>query len=166
MTNQTTPRQQAARQTNGRQAAAQPAAPVTPPAAASPQPAIPATPPAQPAPAPVTFSEAPSSINLRFDYKGYEGIQLTLRDVSGSQLLHKLDAVLGKLEAMGATPTAERKRGGQPQTSESSAPAADEAGAPPVCQYHGPMKPSTKKAGSWYCPAKMGDGSYCKSKSG
>lgn len=32
----------------------------------------------------------------------------------------------------------------------------------PACQYHGPMKPS--QYGGWYCPSKMGDGSYCKEK--
>lgn len=151
MTNQQTPRQQ----TNGR--AAQPAQAT--PQAATPQPV---TPPAEtkPAPAPATFSEAPSSINLRFDYKGYEGIQLTLRDVSGSQLLHKLDAVLDKLEKMGATPaTGKRQAAGQA----GDAPAGGMAvsgDAPPVCKYHGPMKPSRFKG--WYCPARMGDGTHCK----
>lgn len=165
MTNQT---QTTRQQPNGR--AAQ-----TPPPAATPAPQPTATtPPVQPAPAAVTFNEAPSSINLRFDYKGYEGIQLTLRDVSGAQLLQKLDAVIVKLAAMGATPTAERnrnasgryasERGGQAQGETSTTSAIGEA--IPVCQYHGPMKASTKKPGSYYCPAKMGDGSYCKEKSG
>jgi hypothetical protein len=35
---------------------------------------------------------------------------------------------------------------------------------PPVCQWHGAMKDSTKAKGTWYCPAKMADGSYCKSR--
>lgn len=34
----------------------------------------------------------------------------------------------------------------------------------PICEYHGPMKESTKRPGTFFCPAKMGDGSYCKSK--
>ena len=34
----------------------------------------------------------------------------------------------------------------------------------PVCQWHGAMKESTKAKGMWYCPAKMADGSYCKSR--
>jgi hypothetical protein len=33
---------------------------------------------------------------------------------------------------------------------------------PPVCSWHGAMKESTKATGTWYCPAKMADGSYCK----
>lgn len=43
------------------------------------------------------------------------------------------------------------------------APAAP-AGGPPVCQYHGPMKESTARPGTWFCPKKMGDGTYCKEK--
>lgn len=144
---------------NGRPVASQGAA--SQPATASPETARPAvTPPAQPA-APVVvpaFNEAPSSINLRFDYKGYESIQLTLRDVSGAQLLDKLNAVIDRLDKMGATPTTNGRRpGGQP------APAGESSDrdAAPVCKYHGPMKPS-KKPGAFYCPAKMGDGTYCK----
>ena len=34
----------------------------------------------------------------------------------------------------------------------------------PICQYHGPMKPSGKAPGTWYCTAKMGNGEYCKEK--
>ncbi len=45
-----------------------------------------------------------------------------------------------------------------------TAPASTPPGETPVCEYHGPMKESTKRPGSWFCPAKMGDGSYCESK--
>jgi hypothetical protein len=34
----------------------------------------------------------------------------------------------------------------------------------PVCPWHGAMKESTKAKGTWYCPAKMADGSYCKAR--
>lgn len=34
---------------------------------------------------------------------------------------------------------------------------------PPSCPYHGPMKRS-KHYDGFFCPAKMGDGSYCKEK--
>ena len=34
----------------------------------------------------------------------------------------------------------------------------------PVCQWHGAMKESTRAKGTWYCPAKMADGSYCKAR--
>lgn len=32
----------------------------------------------------------------------------------------------------------------------------------PICQFHGPMKESTKSPGTYFCSKKMGDGSYCK----
>lgn len=32
----------------------------------------------------------------------------------------------------------------------------------PVCEFHGRMKRSNHNG--WFCPKKMGDGSYCKSK--
>jgi hypothetical protein len=42
----------------------------------------------------------------------------------------------------------------------SAAPAS--VAGPPSCKYHGPMKESSKAPGTFYCPAKMGDGTYCK----
>ncbi len=45
-----------------------------------------------------------------------------------------------------------------------AAHAAETQAPPRVCEYHGPMKESTKRPGTYYCPSKMGDGSYCKSK--
>jgi hypothetical protein len=145
-------------------------------AAASPEPARlanpapqPVTPPAQPA-HPValpTFSEAPSSINLHFDYKGYEGIQLTLRDVSGSQLLDKLNAVIDRLEKMGATPAADRRRGGG-WKDDAGGQGETSGGAHPQCpDGHGEMKVS-KKNGGWYCPHVIAESAgkkiYCQQK--
>ncbi len=34
----------------------------------------------------------------------------------------------------------------------------------PVCEFHGKMKASSARPGTFFCPKKMGDGSYCKSK--
>jgi len=66
----------------------------------------------------------------------------------------KADALRGmidRLKAIGATPP-----GAKPElTPDASAT---------VCEFHGPMKASTAKPGSFFCPKKMGDGSYCKSK--
>ena len=50
------------------------------------------------------------------------------------------------------------------QVAAAAAPAANGNGAAPVCEYHGAMKASTKVPGTWYCPGKLADGSYCKSK--
>src|SRR5262245_66009683 len=64
----------------------------------------------------------------------------------------KADALRGmidRLKAIGATP---------PQSNHGSQPTADDA---PVCEFHGKMKRGNY---GWFCPKKMGDGSYCKSK--
>jgi hypothetical protein len=45
--------------------------------------------------------------------------------------------------------------------SPASAPPAQET---PVCEWHGPMKASTKVPGTWYCTKKKADGSYCTSR--
>jgi hypothetical protein len=103
------------------------------------------------------FTEAPASINLKFDYRGYRGVMLTLRAGSGLDLLTKLDPALDTLEKMGATPAAGRN--GRVPTAANGA-----NGNAPACKYHGEMRRSKRFSG-WYCPAKMGDGSsYCQEK--
>lgn len=120
------------------------------------------TPPTTQAPtAPdVTFTEAPSSINLRFNYRGAQGLQLTLRNMKGWTLLDNLDMVMDKLEKMGAT------FGPQANTANAARPPADANGPRPDCPSHGngvgkDMDRSKHFAG-WYCPNKMQDGNYCK----
>jgi len=66
----------------------------------------------------------------------------------------KADALRGmidRLKAIGATP---------PQRSHdvTAGPTTDDA---PVCEYHGKMRRGNH---GWFCPKKIGDGSYCKSK--
>lgn len=112
-------------------------------------------PPAAPA---VTFTEAPASLNLRFDYQDFKGIMLTLRANSGLDVLAKLEGALAKLDKMGATPA-----GGN---ANAARPPADANGPRPDCPSHGngvgkDMDRSKHFAG-WYCPNKMADGTYCK----
>jgi hypothetical protein len=67
----------------------------------------------------------------------------------------KADALRGmidRLKAIGATPPAVLPSNTAPPTDESA----------PTCEFHGKMKRSNH--GGFYCPRKMGDGSYCKSK--
>jgi hypothetical protein len=109
----------------------------------------------------IHFTEAPASVNLRFNYRGYNGIQLTLRGNTGLEVLGKLDGALNKLEGLGATPAT----GTPPRNADSG------NGSAPMCPTHGtPMKPS-KRGGGWYCTQKVAetgggdDGSkpiYCK----
>lgn len=108
------------------------------------------------------FSEAPASVTLKFDYRGYD-LMLTLRDVTGAGLLSKLDPVLDRLEKMGASPG---QRGAAPAASAAPAVTGD---APPLCPEHGtPMKPSAKKAGSWFCTSVIAESGgkkiYCQCK--
>lgn len=116
-----------------------------------------------PAAAPVTFTEAPASLNLRFDYDGYKSIMLTLRDETGLGVLTKLRGALKKLEEMGATPAG--GIGGE-RYANTARPPADANGPRPDCPSHGggvgkDMDRSKHFAG-WYCPNKMNDGTYCK----
>lgn len=108
-----------------------------------------------------TFTEAPASLNLRFDYRGATGIQLTLRDVTGGALLTKLDSVLNHLEKIGATfaPAAAAR------------PSQVAPAGTPVCpDGHGPMKASTKKEGQFFCPHVIAESAgkkiYCQQKTG
>jgi hypothetical protein len=158
MTNQQTTRQQA----NGRQTQT----PATPPAAAPPSahaqaPAMVATAEAA-LPVSVTVNaEKNASLNLRFDYRG-GNFQLTLRDDNGTALLDKIDAVLDRLERMGATLNA----GGAATRPSQVAP----AGTPSCPDGHGPMKASDKKPGTFYCPHVIAESAgkkiYCQQKSG
>jgi hypothetical protein len=66
-----------------------------------------------------------------------------------------LKATVARLKELGAVP---------PTVAARQAVEAERQREAPICEFHGPLKESTKRPGTWYCPAKMGDGSYCKSK--
>jgi hypothetical protein len=65
----------------------------------------------------------------------------------------KADALRGMIDRLKAI-------GAQPPTTIVVKAEADSSDAP-VCEFHGKMK---KGNYGWFCPKKMGDGSYCKSK--
>jgi hypothetical protein len=92
-----------------------------------------------------SLPEAPASANVFVTLKGRQ-VQLTLRDTDETRLLHRLSVVLEQFPLETTT-----------QASTPPAPSPT-----PTCKWHGTMKESTKAKGTWYCPAKMGDGSYCK----
>jgi hypothetical protein len=89
--------------------------------------------------------EAPASANVFVTLKGRQ-VQLTLRDTSETRLLHRLSVVLDQFPL--ETPAQASTLQATPQA--------------PTCKWHGAMKESTKAPGTWYCPGKMGDGTYCK----
>jgi hypothetical protein len=76
-------------------------------------------------------------------------------DVQFSGSVDQLKATVGRLKEHGAVP---------PTPAARAAVAAEKAREAPRCEFHGPMKESTKAPGTWYCTKKMGDDSYCKSK--
>ena len=95
----------------------------------------------EPAPA---LPEAPASANVHVTLAGRQ-VQVTLRDTDEERLLARLEALLQRFPV--ETPAQDSAT---PQT--------------PVCAWHGAMQESTKAKGTWYCLAKMADGSYCKSR--
>jgi len=76
-------------------------------------------------------------------------------EVSFSGTADQLAATVQRLRDLGAVPPTQAARAAVEAEKERSAP---------VCEFHGPMKESSKRPGTFYCPAKMGDNSYCKSK--
>lgn len=75
-------------------------------------------------------------------------------DVCFTGSAEQLAATIKRLRDLGAVPPTPAARADVEAEKERSAP---------VCEFHGPMKESSKRPGTFYCPAKMGDNSYCKS---
>lgn len=97
-----------------------------------------------------------AKVIVNFSYGDWP-MTLEVADITSDGLAVKLGQIVKVLDEAGATPAAHA-----PTTN--AAPAAPGGNEPPICEYHGPMKASTKAPGTFYCPQKMGDGSYCKSK--
>jgi len=93
---------------------------------------------------PPALPEAPASANVHVTVAGRK-VQVTLRDSDEQRLLARVEALLQRFPV--ETPVQDSTT---PQT--------------PVCAWHGAMKESTRAKGTWYYPAKMADGSYCKSR--
>ena len=95
---------------------------------------------------PPALPEAPASANCHILMEGRQ-VQGTLRDTDETRLLTRLATLLRQY------PLAQPPIHNTMQSTQT-----------PVCQWHGVMKESTKAKGTWYCPAKMADGSYCKAR--
>jgi hypothetical protein len=113
--------------------------------------------PSQPAAADTpTLPEAPASVNVRLCIGGHE-CQWTLRDVDETQLAERLERLLTRF------PQAAKQASTKAPQSAAQAPASA-PGETPTCPYHGAMRESTKVKGTFYCPSRMGDGTFCKEK--
>ena len=96
-----------------------------------------------------TGAEAPASMTLRFDLRGYD-ILFTVRDESGRDLLGKIGAVLGELDSMGAKPLGGRGNGHA------------NGGERKVCAVHNAeMRRHEKDGQAWYSH-KTADGQWCR----
>ncbi len=103
-----------------------------------------------PAPVAAACPEAAFSITLKGTMGGHE-VLLTARGQTWEEFSTNVARLKGLLDAA-------------PQASAAAhAPSAPQ-GETPACPTHGPMKPSTKAPGSFYCTKKLYDGSYCQSR--
>jgi hypothetical protein len=86
--------------------------------------------------------EAPASATVRLTIAGHADVLFTLRDHSEHRLLARLETLLQRFPL-------------EPKAQASTSP------QPPTCPWHGTMKESAKAKDTWFCPAKMADGTYC-----
>src|SRR5262245_341538 len=74
--------------------------------------------------------------------------------IEGDGRAADLKLIIERLQMIGAEPPCHA----QPIPVPKATQPADDA---PVCEFHGKMRRGNH---GWFCPKKMGDGSYCKSK--
>jgi len=101
-------------------------------------------------PPPAAVPEALCSATRKGTINGHETL-VTVRGMTAAEFAANLQAVRDVLEAPA-----------QHTSTPASTPQTPAAAETPVCQWHGPMKASTKAVGTWYSPSRLGDGSYCK----
>jgi hypothetical protein len=116
-----------------------------------------------------TFTDRPAAVSAaQFPRRSYAisvqspagfPITITYNDMT----IDRLDEALGVLLERGYMPAEVPSVLTPPNV---PAPAAQPATSldQPICPYHGPMKESTIKGkeGTYYCPKKMADDTYCK----
>lgn len=92
--------------------------------------------------------EAPASVNVRLTIGGAD-VQWTLRDQDEHRLAARLEALLTRFPQKAKAPAHE------------ASAAVPATGETPVCPHHAKSKESTKAKGTFFCPSKMADGTYC-----
>lgn len=119
-------------------------------------------------PAPAPNGGDGHKIRLQFTYSnGWPG-EIEVVGISAANVGGKLASITQALESAGCRPPAPpvAAANGTPAPTNGGYVAPPPAGAAaPICKYHGVMSPSKKVSGGYYCPAKMGDGSYCQEQS-
>jgi hypothetical protein len=110
------------------------------------------------APAAPVLLPPPATLTIEFVSSHGFHCELTLHAPSGTAVLEQGKAAMAKLVEQQAKPAPVA-----PAAPAASVTGNSTAGAPPVCKYHGAMKPS-KKPGTWFCPKKMQSGEYCDQK--
>jgi len=111
--------------------------------------------------------EAPYSATVSVeDEDGYQML-LTVRRVDAAEFFESVNKMRAWCKRSGLKPHEKRRGGaGAAPSVQAPSPAAASTGAEtPVCNYHGPMKPSDKVPGTFYCTKKLADGTYCKERS-
>lgn len=113
----------------------------------------------------VVMYEAPYSATVSVeDAAGYQFL-LTVRKTTGKEFREAVSNLVAWCKQQGLKPQARRAPAAVPPSpSPMPAPATPPAPAPetPVCPYHGPLKPSAKAPGTFYCSRRMADGSFCR----
>jgi hypothetical protein len=112
------------------------------------------------------MSEAGFSLSFRMLDKQGNETQITMRGATSTAWKHVLkdraEFLEGALKS-GWEPIPARQSAPQSALAGNGHGVTNGAGATPQCRIHGAMKQS-KKPGSWFCPKKNADGSYCDEK--
>jgi len=109
----------------------------------------------------IQMAEAGFSMNVKMLDKFGQEVMLTFRAPLASHAGTLINHYNQQVEALINAGWAPLTNGARAQGQGGNQPAQVEG--IPNCEYHGPMKRSNH--GGFYCPKKMGDGTYCKSKS-
>lgn len=106
--------------------------------------------------------EAPYSATVSVeDEDGYH-LLLTVRKQDGKEFYKAIDGLRAWCKQHNLHPQHRRTQAsGTAAPTVPASPAVPSAVEPPACLYHGTMKPSPKVPGTYFCPKKLADGTYC-----
>jgi hypothetical protein len=117
-------------------------------------------------PPPAASGDYPlSTLCLRLDLDGV-GVSWTLRgdDADVASRLPRILDYIKRLQAKLPKPEAVPRPEPSAPLEEMPRPTAVLPRETHECEWHGPMRESTKAPGTWYCPKRMASGEFCKEK--